>query len=295
MTSIQRITSQSTIAFVLDNLQSGLGQLQDLQKQLASGKAISRPGDSPTGTIAALDYRADIRRSHQLIRNADDGISLLGTADATIQQSLDLVSRARSLVQQGINGSVGANEREALATEIDELRKAMIGFANTSVRGQAIFSGTVGTDVAYADDGTYQGNAGVQQRPIAPGVSVQVNVTGPDVFGPAGADIFKVLDDAAQHLRNDPSQLSSDLDKLDTSFTRMTNTLALVGARYDQIDSMRTSMSSHIDATTSALSNVEDVDIPEAAMKLQLQQVSYQAALAAASRVLQPSLVDFLR
>lgn len=295
MTSVQRTTSQSTIAFVLDNLQSGLGQLQQIQQQLSSGKAIMRPGDSPTGTIAALDYRAEIRRSQQFVRNADDGVTLLGTADSTIQQSLDLIGRVRTLVQQGINSSNGPTEREAQAAEIDELRKALLGYANTTVGGQAVFGGTVAGQSAYAADGTYLGNGGVQMRNVAPGVGVQVNVTGPEVFGPDGANVFQLLTDAAQHLRTDPSQLSGDLDKLDGAFKRMTNTLALVGARYDQVDTMRTSVNSHIDATTSALSDVENVDFPEAAMQLQLHQVSYQAALAATARVLQPSLVDFLR
>jgi flagellar hook-associated protein 3 FlgL len=295
MTSVQRVTTQSTVRLVLDNLQTGLGQLQNIQEQLSSGKAISRPGDSPTGTISALDYRADIRRSQQLVRNADDGITMLGSADSSIQQGLDLINRARSLVQQGISGAVGANDRAAMADEIDQLRTALLGFANTSLHGQAIFSGTTAGPAAYGADGSYLGNAGTQMRTVAPGVTVQVNLTGPDVFGPPGTDVFQVLADAAQHLRTDPSQLGADLDKIDTAHSRMTNALALVGARYDQVDTMRSSMNAHIDSTTAALSGVEDVDFPQAAMQLQMHQVSYQAALAATAHVLQPSLVDFLK
>jgi flagellar hook-associated protein 3 FlgL len=48
-------------------------------------------------------------------------------------------------------------------------------------------------------------------------------------------------------------------------------------------------------AVTAQLSDVEDIDLPKTIMEMQLQQTSYQAALAASAKVIQPSLIDFLR
>jgi flagellar hook-associated protein 3 FlgL len=68
-----------------------------------------------------------------------------------------------------------------------------------------------------------------------------------------------------------------------------------VGARYNQLTQARQAADDKVLSLTSQLSDVEDIDLPKTLTDLQLQQTAYQAALAAAGRVVQPSLVDFLR
>jgi flagellar hook-associated protein 3 FlgL len=58
---------------------------------------------------------------------------------------------------------------------------------------------------------------------------------------------------------------------------------------------MKQSSEDHLLSVSSQLSDIEDVDLPKAIMDLQIQQTSYQAALAATAKVIQPSLIDFLR
>ena len=58
---------------------------------------------------------------------------------------------------------------------------------------------------------------------------------------------------------------------------------------------MKDSAESRVLAVTSQLSDIEDIDLPKVIMEMQLQQTSYQAALAASAKVIQPSLIDFLR
>ncbi len=133
-------------------------------------------------------------------------------------------------------------------------------------------------------------------RTIAPGVKVTVNATGEEVFGPAGDDIFTVLADIADDLRNNPSELTStDLGRLDAGYLRMQNALASVGSRYHQIEIMQDRNQANQLESQNQLSEVEGVDLPAAMVDLQLQEVAYQAALGATARVLQPTLMDFLR
>src|SRR3546814_7318658 len=70
--------------------------MQRLQDQLSSGKLISKPSDSPTGTVSALKLRADLRRGEQLERNANDSIAWLSAADSTMFEGLSVFSRVRS-------------------------------------------------------------------------------------------------------------------------------------------------------------------------------------------------------
>ena len=293
--SAVRITQRTLNAGVLGNLQGNLSRLQKLQEQLSSGKAIRRPSDSPASTVSALRYRADIRRSEQMQRNATDGLGWLGTADTSLTQTLSVVSRSRELLLQGINGSMSPTERGAIAAEVDVLREHLLTLANTTYLNRPVFAGAAGGTEAYDGTGAYLGDATAVTRTVGEGVSVQVNLDGPTIFGPAGADVFTVLADIAADLRTDPAALTADMTALDAAFTRIQDALATVGARYDQVETMRNRLDASIVEQTNGLAEVESVDLPKTIVDLQLQEVAYQSALSAAARVLQPSLVDFLR
>lgn len=295
MSSAFRITERSLSTSALAGLQASLSQLQDTQAKLSSGKAISRPSDSPSGTMNALRLRADIDRAGQLDRNASDGLARLGMTDSALQDGLSTLRSVRNAVVSGNNAAMSATDREALAEQVDGLRQSLLATANTTYLNQPIFAGTSSASAAYDAGGAYQGDSGTMSRTIAPGVSVAVNTTGVEAFGPAGSDIFKTLSDIANDLRTNPSNLSNDLTNLDAGSVRMQNALSSVGSRYDQINTMQQrNQVNQLDAK-SQLSNVEDVDVAAATVDLQMQEVAYQAALAATAKSIQPSLLDFLR
>jgi flagellar hook-associated protein 3 FlgL len=296
MSSAFRITQRSLSHSTLAGLQANLARLQETQARLSSGRAIQRPSDSPTGTMAALRLRTDLDRYTQLDRNAEDGKARLGTTDHALTDGLAILREVRDAVLQGANGALSQNDREALANQVDGLRASLLAVGNTTYLQQPIFAGTAGAATAYDASGAYQGDSGPLSRTIAPGVKVTVNANGPDVFGPPGNDIFKVLADIADDLRTNPSDLTSaDLGRLDAGYLRMQNTLATVGSRYHQIEIMQDRNKANQLDSQNQLSEVEGVDLPAALVELQLQEVAYQAALGATAKVIQPSLVDFLR
>jgi flagellar hook-associated protein 3 FlgL len=296
MSSAFRITQRSLSNANLAGLQANLARIQATQARLSSGRAIGRPSDSPTGTMAALRLRADLNRYTQLDRNADDGLARLGTADNALTDGLAILREVRDAVLQGANASLGVTERAALASQVDGLRASLLAVANSKYLQQPVFAGTAGAITAYDDAGAYQGDGGAITRTIAPGVSVTINATGEEVFGPAGSDVFQVLADIAEDLRTNPSELTStDLGRLDAGYLRMQNALASVGSRYHQIEIMQERNQANQLDSQNQLSEVEGVDLPAAVVDLQLQEVAYQAALGATARTIQPSLLDFLR
>ena len=295
MSSAFRITQRTLTSSTLANLQTNLAKMSRLQEQMSSGRSLQRPSDSPTGAVSALRLRSDVRRSEQLARNAQDGLGWLSTADTTLTDGIGMLQRARELVLSGANATIGPGQREAMATEIDGLRESFLAVANTTYLKQPLFAGT-STTAAYDGSGVYQGDSGQIMRTIAPGLKVTVNLSGPQVFGPPGDDVFDVLSDIADHLRNDPAALTAtDLDRLDGSFLRIQNALSTVGSRYHQVEAMsQRTDAGRLDAVNQ-LSEVEGVDLPATIVQLQLQEVAYQAALGATAKVIQPSLLDFLR
>ena len=79
MTIPSRVTETNMVGKALGDLQRSLQRGQKLQSQISSGKLLSRPSDSPTGTVTSLQLRGDVRATQQYSRNSDDGLDWLGT------------------------------------------------------------------------------------------------------------------------------------------------------------------------------------------------------------------------
>jgi flagellar hook-associated protein 3 FlgL len=292
-----RVTESSIHTRVLANLQRNIAKGEKIQEQLSSGKQINRPSDSPTGTVASMQLRGESRAVQQYSRNADDGLGWLSTLDSTLSNTSTLVNRARDLTVQGLSsGTNTAQSNEALATEIDQIKSSLIGYANTKYLDRPVFGGTTTGDTAYDVAGNYVGDAGQTTRTVGANSKVRVDATGPEAFGTGGTQLFTVLQGISDSIRSgDSDALSAGLDKLDKASDLMKNTLSDVGARYNRVTQMKQSAQDRLLSVTSQLSDVEDVDLPKTIMDMQLQQTSYQAALAASAKVIQPSLIDFLR
>jgi flagellar hook-associated protein 3 FlgL len=293
-----RVTERSIASNVLTGLQGNITRLSQTQERLSNGKLISKPSDSPTGTVAAMQYRTEIAMTKQYGRNADDGIGWLGTADTALTTVVEQVHRVRELVLQGMSAGSASSPaaRSALATEIDNIRAAMIGHANSTYLDRPIFGGTTAGALAYDIDGNYVGDTGTVERRVADNMKVRVDTVGVDIFGTGSNQLFAVLKNIADNLRGGQTGvLGGDLDRLDVATTTLQSGLSGVGARYNQLTRMRQVADNRVLDLSKQLSDIEDIDLPQTLTELQLQQTAYQAALAAGARVVQPSLMDFLR
>jgi flagellar hook-associated protein 3 FlgL len=214
---------------------------------------------------------------------------------------------------QGLNsGGMSDASRQALATEVGQIRQGLIGLANTKVQGRPMFGGVTSSGTAYATDGTYTGRGGTAAEAATPITrrtsdtsTVRVDITGPEAFGDASTgddDLFAVVDKIATALTPDPAnptdpaaELTSQLSALDGAITRLTTARTDVGTRAARLDDAAQLQQDRGLTLTSRLSAVEDIDMPKVIMDLQQQQVGYQAALAATAKAIPNSLVDYLR
>ena len=152
---------------------------------------------------------------------------------------------------------------------------------------------------AYDDDGLYKGVAGSGVlRSVSASETIRVDVSGPDTFGPDGASLFDVVQSIADNLDAspaDPTALSNHLEALDAVMEKMKTAVAVVGSRAARVDRAEQMNFDRSLALQSQLAETENIDLPNTIMRLQMQQVGYQAALAATSKALQPTLLDYLR
>ncbi|MGY6500878.1 MAG: flagellin N-terminal helical domain-containing protein [Acidimicrobiales bacterium] len=301
---MNRITATTGSRLTLANIQSTARTLNMAQERISSGKQVRKPSDGPAQVLSALDYRAQIRRSQQLERNILDARSWLDSADSALTHSVDQLTRAKTLVLGGLNASTDAQGRLAYAAELETIAEGLVETANTQYLGRPIFAGTSGAATAYDAAGLYQGNAGTVQRSIAAAVEIQVNRPGPHVFGDQdGTDaasldgnVFQVVRAVAQALRDgDMVAAQAGLDRLDGAVDRISATQVELGARAKQVEEVgMRNQQVGIDLKFS-LAEVEDTDIVEAIINLQAQEMAYQGALSVAARIIQPTLLDFLR
>jgi flagellar hook-associated protein 3 FlgL len=296
--AITRVTQNMMTRHSLESLQSGLGRMARLQEQLSTGRVLNRPSDSPTGTTSAMRLRDTLAATRQHQRNAQDGLAWLGTIDATLTSVADQTRAARDLALQGANtGAVSLAAREALATTVEQIRGSLLAAANTTHLGRPVFGGITAGATAYDPDGTLAtGVAGQVERTVAEGLALRVDAEPTAVFGPEGDSVFDHLDALTTALRSgDDATLRTNLDKLNADLDRLAMAHAEVGTRYEQVERAAQSAADVELRLENSLSEVENADLPQVIVDLKMQETAYQAALAATGRVMQPSLLDFLR
>lgn len=295
--AITRVTQNMLSQRSLASLQSGLSKLSSLQEQLSSGRVLNRPSDSPTDTTSAMRLRAAMADVQQYGRNTSDGNGWLTQIDSALSNAHDQVLRARDLALQGANeGSLSQAGLNALAAEVDQIRSGTIDVANSTYLGRPVFGGVTAGSAAYDATGTYIGVPGAVNRTINDGTSIRVDLEGTTAFGPTGNSVFDHLSDLSTALRaGDQVGIRAALGALDGDRDTISAAQADVGSRQNRVETAMQAAQDRQLALRTQLSEVENADLPKVVVDLKLQETAYQASLAATARVMQPSLLDFLR
>lgn len=300
-----RITQNTIHRTQEAGLNASLQRLQQTQEHLTTGKKLLRPSDNPVDAVSAMRFRSERAALQQYGEQITDGLSRLRAADDALSEMSNPLHRIRTQTLAAMNGTLGPSQREAIATEIDQLRDGMLQQANSQYAGMSLFGGTSPRPNAFnPETGEFQGNELTVLRNItdAPGAAGQINVgvNGKAAFGTAffGGDAgdsgdLKALTDAIR--AGDMDGMRTGLDNIDKLRNSILDVQSTVGARSVRLADLEALNGRQDDATLGALSKVEDTDFQRSAMDLAIQSTAYQAALAASAKMIQPSLMDFLR
>ena len=294
-----RITGGMMITTLLADLRRAQERLSTYQNQLASGKRVQRPSDDPVAVVDSLRLRARIAEVERMRQNAEEARDWLEMTDSALDRATQILQRARELAVRAASGTLPDSSLEALRAEVAELRDHLMEVANTTLGGTYLFGGFATDRPPYVADPTsptgvrYQGITGNVEREVAPGVVMTVNVPGDQAFDGA----FTVLSDLLTDLQNrDLAAVSANrVADLDRAIDRVLRFRAEVGAKVNRIELGLYRMDEIRIDTERLLSGVEDADIAETAMRLSVSEAAYRAALMAGARIVQPTLMDFLR
>ncbi len=294
-----RISEQSRLTAnqrYLATIQESMAQLQE---QLATGRKIQRASDDPAGASLALQHRKNIAFETQMRRNLEGGISFMNVSEAALSGVNDSLQRVRELTVQASNDSMGADERNSIALEIDELIEHIAQAANTRFGDAYVFSGFQTQQPAYQVTGdpptavTYQGDAGQRVRRISYQEEAPINLVGSSVFGSMFDDLIALRDDLKAGANG--ATITTHLGALDGAIDRVIAGRAELGARTNRFEAAQ-SQSASTDVTLQGLKqSVEEVDLADAITKLTSAQTSLQAAMGAIGMTANMSLLNFLQ
>src|SRR5690554_6582076 len=127
------------------NLNASTNQLSVSLQRLSTGSRINSAKDDAAGLQIANRLTSQINGMGVAVKNANDGISMAQTAEGALEQSTNILQRMRDLSLQSANGSNSLEERKALNSEVNELKKELDRIANTtSFGGNKLLDGSFG-------------------------------------------------------------------------------------------------------------------------------------------------------
>jgi flagellar hook-associated protein 3 FlgL len=301
-----RITNNMLINNMMLNLSGNLSKTQKYQQQLATGKKISLPSDDPIVASKSLKLRTDVAEIQQYRRNTDDATAWMEITEATMGQITNVVQRLREITNQAANGTNTDEDLKKITAESSQLKEQLVHLANATYAGRYVFSGYKTDKPLMDDDGNFNidiSNTEKIQFEVGIGDNIDVNVPGSDLFnngadgaaGTKGAFMTTVDAIVAAMDNNDKDALTGLLGDLDVTMDNLLRVRAGLGARMNRVDLTSDRLDDDNVNFTKLMSKNEDVDIAEAIMNLSNEENVYKASLATGAKVIQQSLVDFLR
>jgi flagellar hook-associated protein 3 FlgL len=303
-------TPQVAADQMLSAISANQAQQATLEQQISSGTVVSQPSDNPTLAAQVITLNAGITRAQQYVANANDGEGWLQQGVSTVNQVLSVLQSVQQAVES-VSGDALSGQQAAITgvrTQVANSLQELLGLANTTYNGQAIFAGTGGTGgsaTAYDQNGTYVGGTDVPSRTVAPGVQVSVAMTGPSVFGSGATGLLgtgaggttpgvlqQIVDDLTSG--NLTAVTTSDLSNLQQAMQTVEQAAASLGADYQNMQAFSAQATSTQQALETELGNAQDTNLPQATTQLTEAQQAYQQALWATAQTDQLSLVQFL-
>lgn len=299
-----RITNSMLVNDLRRNLNSNMTNLDKYQRQLSTGRKINLPSDNPAGVVKSLRLRTNLVEGAQYLANINEGINFMETTDAAMGNLNSILQRVRELAVNAANGTNDDSARRAIADEIRELTDQITLVANTTYGTKHIFAGSNVTQPPYQEGfGTnnWAGNDEALELEIGVGVKLTINLTDGTMKNfftgngtdPGVIDFCRTLADDIEAGNLD--QVDAALATADQFIDNLLAARSTIGAKVNRLELQQSRLDSTQISYSSLLAQNEDADIAEVIMNLKMQESVYMASLAAGARIIQPSLVDFLK
>lgn len=238
-------------------------------EQLSTGKRVNSAADDAAGLAIVSRMTSQITGLKQAVRNANDAISMIQTADGALIEVTNLLQRMREIAVQAVSDTNTATDRDYLNLEFTQLRAEVERIAdNTQWNGENVLDGSGGasSDGAY----TFQIGANASQTVSITIADFQLDQT--DGLGAAN-DISGINVDTA-------ALATTALGKLDTAIESVSSERATMGSVMNRLEHAADNLTNVATNAEASRSRVEDADYAAATTELARTQIIAQAATA---------------
>jgi flagellar hook-associated protein 3 FlgL len=294
----------------LDGLQNIQNQLSQAQAQLSSGYRLQNVSDDPSAISPIYEYETEIALNQQTQTNISGAQTEVQSADTALQSAIQQVTSAISLASQAGSATLTASDLAAFAQQAIGIQQEVIGLSQTQVNGNYIFSGDQPGQPVFQYDASQP--QGVQQL-ISPtstrtivdtnGTAISDALTAQQIFDPLNSDgtaasgnVFDALNSLVTALQNnDQAGVATASSALTTASEYLNGQLAFYGTAENRLTDATNIAQKFLTLDQSSLGQVQDTDVPTAALELTQAQTQQQAALSVEAKIQQaPDLFNYL-
>lgn len=262
-----RIASNIASEEVQRNVKATSNETNELFSKLSSGKRITKAADDAAGLAISTNLEAQTRGLRQATRNANDGISLVQTAEGGLQEVSSMLIRLRELSVQAASDTVGDKERglldkeyKALTTEIDRIAES------TTFNGTNLLKGDSGRGELGFHVGAFAGEQNVIK------FDADATNTSADAIGIAGSGVA------------DKEIASDSIAKVDSAIDAVSGMRANLGSVQSRLQSTVSNLEVQTINQDQARSVIQDVDVADASSKMASKNVVKAAGVAVLSQ-----------
>lgn len=304
-----RVTNLHMSQMFLADLNAVTNRMSTLQQQLSTQQRINKVSDDPFGAGQAIAFSGQLADISSFKRNVNDSLGFLRTAESALGNTTSTLQRVRELMVQAANGPVDQNGANSIAAEITQLKEAIRDQANSQFGGNYLFSGTGTATQPYPAPGNaYAGQVSpaLIARRVEPGSNpMTIGIDGPTAFGattgaaPTQLGLFDLMDRIVADLQSgvpaDREELRTTvIDALDLQLSNVTQQRAVLGSQINRLESTESRLGDLEGRISDARSKLVDVDAAQAIIEYQGASTMYQAALAAGTKMMGTSILDFI-
>lgn len=287
---------------MLRNLSASYNKMGKLQEQIASGKKLSRPSDDPGAVMKGMAYRMQVDKINQYQRNLGEVNNWLDNTDEALNQVGQVLHRTNELVTQGASDSISDGDRENLKVELKQLQNRIKDLANTKVAGKYIFSGTNTGEPLFKDGELQEIGTNPNKTPLPgfeekieikvfDGVKIEVNTQGFKMF----QEIDKMFEGLIEKDNLTQEDYNQAIGAIGEKLDNVVSQRADIGGRQNRVEMMDARLSALELSSTKRMSENEDIEFEKVITEMFAEEAIHRASLSVGARIIQPSLVDFLR
>lgn len=292
-----RVTESTVIRNLIENINRTRERLNETQLKVATGKNINTVSDDPYVANSIVNLRSMINKNEQFQKNISDSIDFLTATSDAVDNFINTLTEVKVLLVEISNPS-RQPDYQTYANRLGELFKQALDSVNTRFRGKYIFNGTK-TNVKpfdYNESTNFLSadlSNGVIKFEVNDGVYEKVNFTVEELFG--GREIFDLMLQIKNLLKDGIRPSDSLLQRFNEIFEFITSQASNVGALMNRFLLLQRQIEKQNTILREILSVRQDTDMAQQAINLQRDRLILESAYAIAGRIVQKTIIDYLR